>query len=568
MWAATFVRKGVDKPEKAQSSRIAFPEKIKLVPYLCEVWQSTPHQLLSNMTANRRIFLNIVATYGRSLFALLCGLFTARWTLQSLGEVDYGLLGVVGGLTAFIAFFNNLLATAIGRFYAVAVGKAQVSGKAIEGLEECRQWFSIAVFIHTVIPLILMVIGYPIGVWAVRNWLTIPPDRIEACVWVFRCVCLSCFVGMVNVPFTAMYTAKQYIAELTIYSFVTTTVNVCFLYYMVTHPGMWLTRLAVWTMCLSVIPQIIICLRAIKVFPECRFKVRCCKSIEHFKKLSYFMTWWAFGQLGGMLRNQGIQVLINKYFGPKMNTPMALANNVRGHTMTLSGALVGAFSPAIVNAYGAGDLTRMRSLAYQASKMSMILILIFMIPLSLELRKILQLWLVEPPQYLYELALMMFAITIVDQSTVGHMLAVNARGKIAHYQAILGGLLLLTLPVAWFCCALGGNIYWVVGAMLVLTMFSAWGRVWFARSLVGMSARYWLFHIFLPVCITSLVSSVIASLTRCIFPESIGRIILTTLIGEMVFLLLIWFFVLKIDERQMVLGKIHQLFGRVFKRGL
>lgn len=520
------------------------------------------------MTANRRIFLNIIATYGRSLFALLCGLFTARWTLQSLGEVDYGLYGVVGGLTAFIAFFNGLLATAIGRFYAVSVGKSQATGKALEGLEECRQWFSIAVFVHTVIPLVLMVIGYPLGVWAVRNWLTIPPDRIEACVWVFRCVCLSCFVGMVNVPFTAMYTAKQYIAELTIYSFISTTLNVGFLYYMITHPGVWLTKYALWMMAISVTPQIIICLRALKVFPECRFKVQYCKSIEHFKKLLYFMTWWAFGQLGGMLRNQGIQVLINKYFGPKMNTSMTLANSVQGHTMTLSGALVGAFSPAIVNAYGAGDLGRMRSLAYQASKMSMLLILIFMIPLSLELEKILQLWLVEPPKYLYELTLMMFAITIVDQSTVGHMLAVNARGKIALYQAILGGLLLLTLPVAWFCSVLGGNIYWVVGAMLTLTMFSAWGRVWFARSLVGMSARYWLFHIFLPIGITSSVSSVIAFFPRYIFPESIGRIVLTTLISEMVFLPMIWFFVLNIDERQMVLGKIHQLSSKVFKRGL
>ena len=93
------------------------------------------------MTANKRIFLNIVATYGRSLYALICGLFTARWTLQALGEVDYGLMGVVGGLTAFIAFFNGLLAGAIGRFYAVSVGQSQAKGQETEGLAACRQWF-------------------------------------------------------------------------------------------------------------------------------------------------------------------------------------------------------------------------------------------------------------------------------------------------------------------------------------------------------------------------------------------------------------------------------------------
>lgn len=51
------------------------------------------------MTQNQRIFLNVVATYGRSLYALVVGLFSSRWVLMSLGQTDYGLYGVVGGLT-------------------------------------------------------------------------------------------------------------------------------------------------------------------------------------------------------------------------------------------------------------------------------------------------------------------------------------------------------------------------------------------------------------------------------------------------------------------------------------
>ena len=78
----------------------------------------------------------------------------------------------------------------------------------------------------------MLIIGYPIGDYAIRHaWLNIPPDRVEACLWVFRFSCLSGFLGLVTVPFNAMYGAKQYIAELTVYSFVTTTLNVCFLYY-------------------------------------------------------------------------------------------------------------------------------------------------------------------------------------------------------------------------------------------------------------------------------------------------------------------------------------------------
>lgn len=79
------------------------------------------------MSPNRRIFLNIVATYGRSLFALVCGLFSARWVLEALGQEDFGLYGVVGGLVAFISVVNTLLGVAVGRFYAVSVGAAHVA---------------------------------------------------------------------------------------------------------------------------------------------------------------------------------------------------------------------------------------------------------------------------------------------------------------------------------------------------------------------------------------------------------------------------------------------------------
>lgn len=508
------------------------------------------------VTANKRIFLNIVATYGRSLYALICGLFTARWTLQALGEVDYGLYGVVGGLTAFIAFFNGLLATAIGRFYAVAVGQSQAKGQEAEGLAACRQWFSIAVAIHTIVPTLLMVIGYPLGIWAVQHWLVIPPDRIEACIWVFRFVCLSCFVGMVNVPFTAMYTAKQYIAELTIYSFISTTLNVCFLYYMVSYPGMWLAKYALWTMAVSVIPQVIICLRAIKVFPECRFNAKVVLAWSKFKELLYYAGWQCFGCLGAMLRGQGIAILVNKYFGPRVNSAMTIGNTVAGQAGTLSASLIGAFQPAIANAYGAGELEKMRALAYRACKIGTLLLLLFVIPLAVELPEILRLWLKTPPAYTTGLCWCILATLVVDKTAVGHMLAVNARGKIAHYQAVLGGALLLTLPLAWLWVALEWGVYAVGYATVVTMMLCAWGRVWFARSLVGMSARYWLSRIFIPLCVVATLSGTIGLLPRLWMTPSIWRIGVTSILIEAALWPLAWFILLDSEERNFVVSKI------------
>ena len=305
------------------------------------------------MTQNRRILLNIVATYGRSLYALVCGLFISRWVLAALGKTDFGLYGVVGGMTVFITFLNGLLSIATGRFYAFAEGQALKSaseGHAEAGLDECRKWFSTAVLLHTVVPFILIILGYPLGMYAVENWLTIPLDRLDACRWVFRFVCISCFVGMINVPFQAMYTAKQYIAELTIYGIAATTANVFFMYFMVTHPGDWLAKYALWMCLVSVVPQMIICLRATKVFPECQFRLSYAWNKGRVSELSSFAFWQAFGGLGAIFRGQGIQILVNKYFGPAYNASMSIANQVSAQSQTLSGAMQGAFAPAITTA--------------------------------------------------------------------------------------------------------------------------------------------------------------------------------------------------------------------------
>ena len=511
------------------------------------------------MSPNRRIFLNIAATYGRSLYALVCGLFISRWVLAALGKTDFGLYGVVGGMTVFITFLNGLLSIATGRFYAFAEGQALKSaseGHAEAGLDECRKWFSTAVLVHTVVPFILIILGYPLGMYAVENWLTIPLDRLDACRWVFRFVCISCFVGMINVPFQAMYTAKQYIAELTIYGIAATTANVFFMYFMVTHPGDWLARYALWMCLVSVVPQMIICLRATKVFPECQFRLSYAWNKGRVSELSSFAFWQAFGGLGAIFRGQGIQILVNKYFGPAYNASMSIANQVAAQSQTLSGAMQGAFAPAITTACGAGRYDEMRALAYRTCKFGMLLALIFVLPLALELRTVLNLWLVDPPPYTAELCWCILLMDIIDKSASGHMLAVAAKGKIAAYQTFLGGSLILTLPLAWFLVAKGFGFVSIGWAMVLTMMMCSWGRVWFARKLVGMSARYWLFKIMLPVGFVVGVVGAAGYLPHFVLTSGLPRIFVTTIVCEVLLLPLAWFVLLDSSERLYLTNRI------------
>lgn len=515
------------------------------------------------MTENKRIFWNIVATYGRSLYALACGLLTGRWVLMALGAEDYGLYGVVGGMTVFIAFFNNILASSISRFYTFSVGQAKSAASPDEGLQECQAWFNTAVSIHTIIPIILVFIGYPIGVWAVRSFLTIPPGRVDACIWVFRFACLSCFISMVNVPFRAMYTAKQYIAELTIYSFATTTLNVCFLYFMVTHPAEWLTRYAAWACGLVAFPQVIICIRAMKIFPECRFRRNMLFRRDRFKRLGAFATWQMIGALCGLLRGQGMAILINKFHGPKVNASMSIANTVNGHASTLSSAMLVAFSPAITTAYGAGDFKRMQTLAFGACKFGVLLSLLFVIPLMIELPEVLQLWLKNPPPYAYGLTALMLVSHIIDNVTYGHQVAVSASGRIALYHVLMGSISLLALPIAIFWAWFGGSPHTAIGAIIITQVCYTLMRVLLARRITGLPIRPWVQKIVLPLVALVIFSSCVGILPRLMWPASFARVCATTAITLLVLLPFSWFFIVSGDERAFICGKLRNSFKSV-----
>ena len=517
------------------------------------------------VTRNARIALNIAATYGRSLYALVVGLFTSRWALQALGEVDFGLVGVIGGLVGFIAFFNNMLASVVGRFYAVSVGRASVAENRMEALEETRSWFSTAVAIHTVVPTLLMLAGYPAGMWAVRNFLSIPPDRLADCEWVFRFVCVGAYLTMVSVPVQAMYTAKQYIAELTVYAFATTTLRAAGLWYMVSHPGVWLAPYGAMVCLLTAAPQAIIALRGFWLFPECRFRWRAACSLPRLKEIASFAVFQFVGAMGYLVRLHGVQVVVNKFFGARANAAMTVSTTVNAQTLALSAALVGAFQPAIVQAYGAGERDRMLALSYRACKLSALFVLFFILPLGLEIREVLRLWLGTPPAGAASLCLLTFAVTLLDQSTVGHRMAIMACPRQALFQTATGGVEVLTLPIAVIWCMLGGDLDCVLWSVLAAFGAGVVVRVVFARHMVGMSARYWVAHILLPLAGVALAASFAGALPRLCLPCSPLRVLATAGVCETVLLGLAWTLLFDATERAYALAKVRTAWERLGK---
>ena len=507
------------------------------------------------MTQNRRIFLNIVATYGRSLYALVLGLFTARWALMALGQVDYGLMGLVGGLIAFVTFLNGLMAGAVSRFYAFAVGETQRTGNYENGLENCRRWFNVAIFIHALLPTVLVAVGYPCGIWAIEHYLAIPPDRIDACVWVWRFSCVSAWIGMVNVPFSAMYQAKQEIAELTIYGFATTTLNACFLYYMITHPGFWLVKFSAWSCILGALPQGLICMMALVHYRECRFRFRYLWDVSRMKDLSIYAGGRFICAFSYMVRSNVVAVLINKCLGPAKNATMSIGTAVSVHAMTLSSALVGAFAPAITNAAGANDGDRMRALTFSMCKYGTVSILIFAIPLIIEIDNVMQIWLSTPPRGVAPLCACLLFDAAISKLVDGHWMAIFAMGKTFAFNVAESVGCYVSFFLIWSLILLGLDVVSVGLGIVVCSVYTIGIKLYWGRRICGLSIRYWLWHIMLPVLFVVVVAAAVACVPRILMAESFLRVLLTVLVSESVFLPLTWRYVLEAPERRFLADK-------------
>lgn len=508
------------------------------------------------MTANRRIWLNVAATYARNAYSLALGLVTARWLLISLGQTDYGLFGVVGGLIAFVTFFNRLLAGAVSRFYAIAIGQSKRKGNREAGLQECRRWFTAAVSVHTVVPLMLVAIGWPLGIYAVEHWLVIPPDRVAACRWVWRFACLSAFVGMVNVPFRAMYTAKQEIAELTVLNVMNATLNAGLLYYMVSHPGDWLARYAFWHCLLGVLPRLFICARALVVYPECRLRRECLWNFGDIRRLAAFAGWNAFGSLGRIVRTKGMMVLVNQMFGPAQNAAVTVATRLASRTNTFAQSLVTSFTPAIVSAYGAGKRERMLGLVRRVSKLGGGLVVLVSVPLLWEVQEVMRLWLKKPPAESSFLCSCVIVALFLGKISSGERVAISASGRLAAYQIGVGFVNVLAVLVAWLMMRTGLGLVSVGYASIGVAVINAVQRVFFAHRLAGISAGDWLRRVVLPLAGLILAGGAAASVPHLAMAASLLRIAVTTLAAEAVMLPLAWFAVIDSEERAYVREKL------------
>lgn len=500
------------------------------------------------MRESTRIIANTLAKYGQSLFGLFATLFSARWILQALGETDFGLYGVVGSIVLLLTFLNGGLQAGVSRFYAFSIGRGRTLPKE-QAEEELKYWFNTAFSIHSIFPFLIILAGWPIGEYAIQNWLTIPPERIDASLIVFRISLVTAFMNIFTVPFTAMYTAHQLITELAVFGILRSMFTFIAAWFLLQVQSDRLVVYALYMMAINAGIPLLQIARAFLKFPTCRVSLSHMYNRAYFRDLFSYVGWKMFGLTCVSFRMQGTPILINLYFGPQVNAAYSIANRVSMQAATLSSAMTTAFQPALTDMEGRGDRERMLETCLRACKFGTLLVLLFAIPLMIEMENVLTLWLRTPPQHAAILCQWMLAMLIVDKITNGHMLAVNASGKIKYYELVQGPLLLSAMPIAWIFFHRGESPAYMGFALFISTVMYCVGRLFFCKHLLGLPIRKWMRSVLIPTLLTSSISALVAYIPSLGMEASFTRLVSTTLLGCGVLVIMSWILLFSKSEK-------------------
>lgn len=424
----------------------------------------------------KRIAKNTLMLYVRMLFGMLVSLYTSRVVLQALGVEDYGIYNVVGGVVAMFSMISNSLSSSVSRFLTFELGCGD--------MERLKCVFSTSVSIHIVLSFIIVVLAETVGVWFLNTQMTIPDSRMVAANWVFHASIFSFVFCLLNVPYNASIVAHEHMNIFAYIGIGNILLRLFIVLYIAYAPwvGDRLITYALLLVIVNIFVQVFYMFYCRSHFMECRSKIHFYKAI--FKEMGTFAFWNFIGCTAGLLKEQGVNILLNIFIGPVVNAARGIAVSVNTAITSFSGNFMTALNPQITKSYAAGDYDYMNSLVERGSRFSFYIILVFILPVMLETEFILKLWLGIYPEYSVSFVRLVLIVSAIDVLSNTLINLQTATGKIRNYQLAVGGMLMMNFPLSYICLKLGLSPVSVYVVAIVVSVCCLVLRLLFLRKMV------------------------------------------------------------------------------------
>lgn len=388
---------------------------------------------------NKRIAKNTLLLYTRMLLTMAVSLFTVRIILNTLGTVDYGLYNVVGGIVTMFSFFSGTMASAAQRFFAYELGK--------QNYDQLKKTFSMTMSIYIIIGCLILVLAETIGLWFLNNKMTIPVDRLNAAHWVYQFSILAFMMTMFTIPYNAIIIAHENMKVYAWVSIVEVTLKLIIVYILILFDNDKLKLYSILMFSVTTIVTFIYRTYCKKKYVECQYVITWDDQL--FRSILSFSGWNLFGSMATIFQNQGINILLNVFFNPVINAARGIAFQINTAVNQFVINFSTAVNPQITKYYAIDEKENMFDLVIKSSKLAFYLMCILTMPLLLDTKFVLTLWLKDIPNYSIIFTKLVIISTLIDSLSGPLVTSALATGKIKIYQIVVGGVRLLNLPVSY-----------------------------------------------------------------------------------------------------------------------
>ncbi len=505
---------------------------------------------------NKRIAKNTAMLYLRMLFTMLVSLYTSRVVLNTLGVDDFGIYNVVGGVVTMFSFLNSAMSSGTQRFLSFELGK--------KDYEQLKRIFSMSINIHASIAIIIFILAETIGLWFLNTQLTIPDERMVAANWVYQFSILAFIVTIMSVPYNAAIISHERMSIFAYVSILEVTLKLVIVFILQWFGFDKLKLYAILVFLVSLIIRIIYGIYCKHNFKECNYYIFWDRKL--YNTLMSYAGWNLWGNFASVTMNQGINILLNIFFGPVVNAARGIAYQINGAVNSFVTNFQMAINPQIVKSYAANDKEYMHKLIYRGAKYSYYLLFLLSLPVLIETESILKWWLKIVPEYSVMFCRLVLINALIDCISGTLMTSAQASGKIKLYQSVVGGLLLCILPLSYLLLKLGYPAETTIYVNICISIVAIVFRLIIISPLVSLKKSMFFKEVIIKILSVTFLSIIAPYLCFTQIEDEIIRFLSVSITSAVSTITIIYLVGIEKDERLIINNKLALLLTKLSSR--
>ncbi len=502
-----------------------------------------------NISSNKRIAKNTIFLYFRTLLIMAITLYTSRVILNALGVEDYGIYNIVGGVVAMFSLLSGSLSNAISRFITFELGRGDIGRLGVI--------FSTSVNAQLGQSLLIMILGATVGGWFLNTQVDIPDGRMEAANWVLYCSLLMFCINLISIPYTACIIAHERMSAFAYVSMLEASLKLLVCYLIGVSPFDKLVSYTLLLVVVALIIRVVYGLYCNRHFEECFYRPVYDRTL--LRQMGSFIGWQFLPNGCWMFNTQGVNILVNMFFGVALNAARGIATQVDGAIQQLVNNFMTAVNPQITKNYATGRIKEMFALVCRGAKFSYFLLMLFAIPVMLEAEYILTLWLKTVPGHTVAFLRLTIIGSMMNMLGGTGLTACMATGKIRRYSIWVSSVGALVFPLTWiaFECGLPAESAYVVFIMVYIGVNIV--RLYIMKGLLHFPPSLFARKVVVPMLIVTPAAAALPFIVANSLDQSFLRLCLTGIVSLISSLITIYLIGLTHGERKTVTRKLDEM---------